>query len=906
MNKITLMLLSLLFVLPIFAQFEEPGITEEPIPSLTIHLTPAQSLSEVLTEQGLHRIGEWGNEYFAPILEVILTGSVQATDFPTINLIENLQTLNLKGATVESNEIPAEAFGFDNPDFMPMGNTTLQTVLLPSNITKIGNEAFIACANLTTINLAEVTQLRDIGNKAFNSCYALESIYIPASVNYIGERAFSNCSSLKTIVIAPGNSKYEVYEGGLYDMTARELQFYPDGRELDTYTVKAGTIAIAPNLFNNRWDLQGIILPTSLRTIGSDAFRNCGALQNVTFPEGLETIENTAFAGSGIQNAILPSTLRTLSIGAFSMCQELRTVVLPASLETLGGSAFLFCSLLEQVDFSKATKLTYLPMGIFNGCGSLTSVDLSKNTNLTEIEQSVFENCTALASVELPASLRKIGFGAFQNCAVLSAIDFKNVTDIDASAFHSCVSLQAIHIPSAMKTIGESAFANCNAIASVTVDNGNWDFEVLSGILYNDTMSGKVIIFSPSNNPTVNLVLPNGVNTIPDYAFTDNHNLKTIRFEGNIQSIGNHAFEGCVNLESVIFSSTAQLSRIGDNAFANCFNLGTIDLSVATALSELGYYAFQNCTTITALDLSKTNISAYYGTFEGCENLSSLKLNNNYYGFGMNALSGCLLITEFTILAHVDEWSIDGSAFSNSGIDRFIVEEGSTSFATIDGMLTNFSRDRLLLLPPAKAGVVELPNGIVTIAYNAISNNPKITKLIGNEGLEYLDYSAIAYMDGLTHITLPASFKGFSDMAIMDCYNLSEITILSLEVPAVEYYSFGWSDQFPTFFVPEAVLDLYLVNENWNQYTVLPIGATSTPELEQAQIIVFVAQGVLVVETPWSTATVELFDIAGQKLAHHVVDNHRAEINIGARANTILIVRITSPEGVQVTKKVKA
>lgn len=70
---------------------------------------------------------------------------------------------------------------------------------------------------------------------------------------------------------------------------------------------------------------------------------------------------------------------------------------------------------------------------------------------------------------------------------------------------------------------------------------------------------------------------------IGDYAFSENTALTEITLSGDVVSIGQYAFDGCIALLSV-------------------------DMTIATGLTTISAYAFNGCTLLTTLDLSKTNI----------------------------------------------------------------------------------------------------------------------------------------------------------------------------------------------------------------------------------------------------------------------------------------------------------
>jgi hypothetical protein len=86
--------------------------------------------------------------------------------------------------------------------------------------------------------------------------------------------------------------------------------------------------------------------------------------------------------------------------------------------------------------------------------------------------------------------------------------------------------------------------------------------------------------YAYSNNPYLSkIIIPTSVTTIGSYAFKNCTNLTEIEFkdynimEGNAENltIGIYAFEGCVNLCSIILPK--RLKKINSNAFKNCSKL---------------------------------------------------------------------------------------------------------------------------------------------------------------------------------------------------------------------------------------------------------------------------------------------------------------------------------------------
>lgn len=84
--------------------------------------------------------------------------------------------------------------------------------------------------------------------------------------------------------------------------------------------------------FNERGAIDKVVLPPTLKKIGSYAFQRT-SLTSVNIPDNVETIEEAAFRQvKQLQEVHLPDSLTSLGRYAFSSCSSLRTVKIPTKL----------------------------------------------------------------------------------------------------------------------------------------------------------------------------------------------------------------------------------------------------------------------------------------------------------------------------------------------------------------------------------------------------------------------------------------------------------------------------------------------------------------------------------------------------------------------------------------------
>ncbi len=185
---------------------------------------------------------------------------------------------NIKYVEVLEGELTDDAFGFINRSYK-----TLKVLdLAGATNTTIADEAFKGCYNLDSLYLP--AQLQYIPYMAVADCKMLQSITIPASVEEIDHSAFENCRSLKSVTFEGG----EAPQGGA------------------NYAAAEGS---------------------SLWRIGSWAFYNCHQLEHLTIPEGVTTIGDAAFYGcTYLQDMTLPSTIQEIGDNGFALCAKLQKI----------------------------------------------------------------------------------------------------------------------------------------------------------------------------------------------------------------------------------------------------------------------------------------------------------------------------------------------------------------------------------------------------------------------------------------------------------------------------------------------------------------------------------------------------------------------------------------------------
>lgn len=123
------------------------------------------------------------------------------------------------------------------------------------------------------------------------------------------------------------------------------------------YDFDTGCVEIQEGAFLDCVNLETIIIPSSVRKIGSKAFSGCSKLKKIKFEEGITEIGDDAFFGCTSMEIIeLPYSLKSIGANAFSRCENLKKVKLPEQLEELKDEAFSDCSNLEDINIPTKFK----------------------------------------------------------------------------------------------------------------------------------------------------------------------------------------------------------------------------------------------------------------------------------------------------------------------------------------------------------------------------------------------------------------------------------------------------------------------------------------------------------------------------------------------------------------------
>ena len=422
----------------------------------------------------------------------------------------------------------------------------------------IGEGAFRGCESLVSVELGE--EETELGSAAFEDCSSLERVKLSLKVETIPPRLFSRCSSLRRVDLP--NTVESVGDGAFEDCSG-----------LVEIELREGVKRIGDNAFNGCQNLRKLSLPSTLETIGDGAFENCSSnekessLRFVEIPEGARSIGAWAFSDCFyLESVDLPSSIEYIGVGAFAFCNLLthleidpnnpryatqgsalfpkdfkkllsfpvgrnaRVYVVPDSVEEIGDHAFAFCENLTELILPATLKK--IGLGAFGGSSIYA---FESPAEIERIPDGAFWNCRYLKTVAFTDKVREIGARAFRNCG-LTKINFpQRLETIEDEAFYGCKELEVATIPKTVREVASTAFEQCAKLTAINVEPGSANYVSNDGALFGQ--GGRELLTYPAGKPEPTYIVPSTTRSIAANAFASAALLKTLVIPREVERI---------------------------------------------------------------------------------------------------------------------------------------------------------------------------------------------------------------------------------------------------------------------------------------------------------------------------------------------------------------------------------
>lgn len=506
------------------------------------------------------------------------------------------------------------------------------------------------------------------------------------------------------------------------------------------------------------------------KIIGDTLYEYHGAGGEVTVPEGIVKIADSAFQSTEVTKVILPDTLKEIGSHCFYNCYRLKEVTLPASLEGLEDTTQAFGSnaQLAAIGVSEDNPNYISVDGVVFSADKRTLIyypDAKNKDGSYEIPEGTVKlarsafNEPSLVSLTLPSTL--IDKGSVENSFIIQSLEEINVAPGNVKYYSKdgvlysgstlvCYpankekeELLPEDFPEGLKTIGADAF---------------W-----------------------GNSYLQNIVLPDGLEGIGGKAFLGLRSLKTCLVPASVTYIGHYAFCSCDSLESltILNPDLSQpelddedprtynlLWQANENAVIRSYAGGSLEEYAKAcglhfeALDADGKKAEEDVpdTDPKFFEIEGTTLKRYVGYDEvvkvpdfitelGEDAFARTSVRKVILPEGLEEIrsycfSDCALLEDITLPASLTnlEYSINpeydypitqAQVFCrNPKLKEIKVAEGNTHYKSVDGVLFTYDGDTLLYYPDGKnaGGRYAIPEGTKSLGYTAF-NDPTITAL---------------------------------------------------------------------------------------------------------------------------------------------------------------------------------
>lgn len=639
------------------------------------------------------------------------------------------------------------------------GDVEIPQTINDLTVVSLGSYAFGA----ETLSVTIPDTVTTLKAAAFSNC-GIETITLGANITSIAENAFYGCTSLAEIIVEGGNQSFVTIDNALYNTSRTRLIAYPAGNPQISFDIPQGVVEIGAGAFSGATELITINIPNSVTAVESRAFDGCIALENILF----EQADKLLFAGDNAFKDTLWYQLQPNGVVYIS---------------SAGGGGLVALNYKGQ-----------MPVG----------ASVSIDANAVSILPNAFRNSPNLSKFHIPSGIKYIGENVLQSSANVNELTmpgefalgylFGTVSYQNSYAAYNEPSKKTYYIPNALTRINiisenvvDYAYSNARSLVNVTIANsvmtiGRYAFfataknMALENIVFESVFNSNLTVIGSGAfkdcQAIVNLTLPNSLKSINSYAFSGllalrNLVLETVEgvVQGELEYIGNNAFEGCTLLTSLF--APASLKFIGEKAFYNCTRMQTINLYSDCKLEEIGAYAFMNCTNLRAV------ATPYY--------LAKI---------GDRAFYGCIALDTFNYDRSSETLSYIGhEAFTNTPF--YDGPQGITKLPQNQDAIIYFSKVAYAFngnVP--SAAVISLRPNTVSISPYLFANRSSIYKIVTvapestfytvlvlNVNLKEIGRNAFFGNRSLFEVTLPDGLEVIGENAFGNCSTLETVTI---------------------------------------------------------------------------------------------------------------------------------
>ena len=310
-------------------------------------------------------------------------------------------------------------------------------------------------------------------------------------------------------------------------------------------------VSIGKDAFRYSWVAE-VIIPDSVKTIGSHAFDQCAKLTKINIPYGITTIEaSTFYYCESLTSLTIPSGVTSIGDNAFSMCESLKSITIPNSVTSIGIKAFYNCTSLESLNIPDS--VTSIGDYAFSYCDKATFTYKGTTYSYSEREK-------LYKAINDPSSS--------SSSSDSSSSEPTNTVDVPDSSTVSDSEFTTAFDDKFGGTMITSYTGTAEVVEFPETINGT-----TIGMLSN---KGSFEDYTPKcAYPSIKTaIIPDSISQIDGYTFYNCTNLTSVTFGENVYWVSKEAFSGCTNLTDVAINDS--IYHIDSDAFKDCTKLNNV------------------------------------------------------------------------------------------------------------------------------------------------------------------------------------------------------------------------------------------------------------------------------------------------------------------------------------------
>lgn len=303
---------------------------------------------------------------------------------------------------------------------------------------------------------------------------------------------------------------------------------------------------------------------------------------------------------------------------------------------------------------------------------------------------------------------------------------------------------------------------------------------------YSEYYASPFGAYSNINSNIKSVVIEDGVTSIGSWTFDECAALKNISIGSDVETINSHAFYGCNGLESVTIPDN--VTNIGSGIFWNCEGLQNVQ--IGKGINNISVAMFKECTSLKSIIIPSNITYIQVEAFAYCYSLNNVTIENGVKNIDVDAFLACSSLTSIAIPDSVKSIE-DGWSFNDcSSLMSIKVSEGNTVYSSVDGILFNKDKTKIVCYPAGKEGAYNIPSNVTSIGEHAFGGCESLTSITIPYGVISIGESAFSHCVGLKSIVIPNDITVIKSKTFYCCENLKSITIPN-SITSIWYNAFN-------------------------------------------------------------------------------------------------------------------